>query len=36
MSGSDLAEGLAAILMQTLRDTPFQAGVVGIYTSGGE
>jgi hypothetical protein len=36
MSGSDLAEGLAAILIQTLRDTPFQAGVVGIYTSGGE
>ncbi len=36
MSGSDLAEGLAAVLIQTLRDTPFQAGVVGIYTSGGE
>ena len=36
ISDSDLAEGLAAILIQTLRDTPFQAGVVGIYTSGGE
>ncbi|MEO8667196.1 MAG: hypothetical protein ABI399_01670, partial [Bauldia sp.] len=36
MSTADRAGGLAATLRSTLADTPFQAGVVSIYTAGGE
>jgi hypothetical protein len=36
MPTAELAGGLAAILRSTLADTPFQAGVVGIYTEGSE
>ena len=32
MSTAEQAGGLAAVLRATLADTPFQAGVVGIYT----
>lgn len=36
MPTAEKAGGLAAVLRSTLADTPFQAGVVGIYTEGGE
>jgi hypothetical protein len=36
MPTAEKAGGLAATLRTTLADTPFQAGVVGIYTEGGE
>ena len=36
MPTAETAGGLAAMLRSTLADTPFQAGVVGIYTEGGE
>ncbi|MFO1185784.1 MAG: caspase family protein [Bauldia sp.] len=35
MKTPERGAGLAAILVQTLAGVPFQAGVVGIYTSGG-
>jgi hypothetical protein len=34
MGTAETAGGLAATLRTTLADTPFQAGVVGIYTRG--
>jgi hypothetical protein len=34
MSTAEQAGGLAAMLRATLADTPFQAGVVGVYTQG--
>jgi uncharacterized caspase-like protein len=36
MPTAEKAGGLAAVLRSTLADTPFQAGVVGIYTEGSE
>jgi hypothetical protein len=36
MSTADRAGGLAATLRSTLAGTPFQAGVISIYTDGGE
>lgn len=35
MKTPERGAGLAAILVQTLAGVPFQAGIVGIYTSGG-
>jgi hypothetical protein len=36
MSSADRAGGLAATLRTMLADSPFQAGVIGIYTDGGD